>query len=113
MSIENARRLRQRPTEAELKLWSALRHKQLEGYRFRRQVPIGEFVADFACLSERFIIEVDGGQHDIEREKDGARTAWLETRGYRVIRFWNNDVLGNLDGVVRVILQTLRGDPPP
>jgi very-short-patch-repair endonuclease len=113
MTIENARRLRKRPTDAELKLWSALRHRQIEGYRFRRQVPIGDFVADFACLSEKLIIEVDGGQHDTDRVMDDARTAWLELRGYRVIRFWNNDVLGNLEGVVRMILAALQKHPPP
>jgi very-short-patch-repair endonuclease len=113
MPVEHARRLRKQTTDAERKLWSALRQKQLDGFKFRRQVPIGEFVADFACLSERLIIEVDGGQHDADREKDAARTAWLQIRGYRVIRFWNNDVLGNLDGVVQSILTALHDHPPP
>jgi len=113
MSIENARRLRKEPTDAERKLWSALRQRQLTGFKFRRQVPIGDFVADFACLSQRLIIEVDGGQHDTNREKDAARTAWLASRGYRVVRFWNNDVLANLDGVVRTILAALHDHPPP
>jgi very-short-patch-repair endonuclease len=113
MSIDNARRLRKDATDAERKLWSALRHKQIEGFKFRRQVPIGEFVADFACLSQRLIIEADGGQHDAEREKDAARTAWLNARGYRVIRFWNNDVLDNLEGVVQTILIALHDHPPP
>lgn len=113
MSIDNARRLRKDATDAERKLWSALRHKQIEGFKFRRQVPIGEFVADFACLSQRLIIEVDGGQHDAERERDAARTAWLNARGYRVIRFWNNDVLDHLEGVVQTILTALQDHPPP
>jgi very-short-patch-repair endonuclease len=113
MSVENARRLRRDTTDAERKLWSALRHKQLDGFKFRRQVPIGELVADFACLSARLIVEVDGGQHDVEREKDATRTVWLNARGYRVIRFWNNDVLENLEGVVSAILTALHDHPPP
>jgi very-short-patch-repair endonuclease len=113
MSVESARRLRKDTTDAERKLWSALRQKQLDGFKSRRQVPMGGFVADFACLSERLIVEVDGGQHDAEHEKDAARTAWLNSRGYRVIRFWNNDVLANLDGVVRTILTALHDHPPP
>jgi very-short-patch-repair endonuclease len=113
MSIDNARRLRNGATDAERKLWSALRHKQLDDFKFRRQVPIGDFVAYFACLSARLIIEVDGGQHDVEREKDAARTAWLKSRGYRVIRFWNNDVLENLEGVVQIIRTALHDHPPP
>jgi very-short-patch-repair endonuclease len=113
MPVENARQLRKRPTDSELKLWSALRQRQLDGFKFRRQVPLGEFIADFACMSERLIIEVDGGQHDADRKKDDARTAWLNARGYRVIRFWNNDVLGNLDGVVQTILTVLHDHPPP
>jgi very-short-patch-repair endonuclease len=113
MPVENARQLRKRPTDAGLKLWSTLRQKQLNGFKFRRQVPIGDFVADLACMSERLVIEVDGGQHDADCKKDDTRTAWLESRGYRVIRFWNNDVLANLDGVVRTILIALDDHAPP
>ncbi|QEX19325.1 DNA methylase [Hypericibacter terrae] len=113
MSVKDARRLRKDATDAERKLWSALSGQQLDGFKFRRQVPIGDFIADFACLSARLIVEVDGGQHDAEREKDAARTAWLNSRGYRVIRFWNNDVLANLEGVVRTILTALHDHPPP
>ncbi|HWA43699.1 MAG TPA: endonuclease domain-containing protein [Hypericibacter adhaerens] len=90
-----------------------MRQRQIGGFKFRRQVPIGDFVADFACLHARLVIEVDGGQHDVEREKDAARTARLNARGYRVIRFWNNDVLTNLDGVVRTIVTALHDHPPP
>ena len=113
MSVKNARHLRKGATDAERKLWSALRDQQLDGFKFRRQVPIGDFIADFACLSARLIVEVDGGQHDAEREKDAARTDWLNSRDYRVIRFWNNDVLANLEGVVRTILTALHDHPPP
>ena len=97
-----ARRLRKNPTDAETRLWSRLRRKQLDGHRFRRQVSLGPYVADFVCFEARLIVEVDGGQH-AERAADTARTAWLEAQGYRVLRFWNNDVLGNIDGVVETI----------
>jgi len=113
MSVENARRLRKTLTDAEQKLWSALRQRQIGGYRFRRQVPIGDFIADFACLSEGLVIEIDGGQHDANRAQDEARMAWLASRGYRVIRFWNNDVIGNLDGVLLEILTELQGRRHP
>ena len=108
MSLQNARRLRKQATEAEQRLWFLLRRKQLDGYRFRRRVPIGDYVADFACLAERLIVEVDGSQH-IEREaEDAQRTAWLQARGYRVVRVWNNDITANPEGVVAAILAALR-----
>ena len=98
-----ARRLRRQPTDAEKRLWYFLHKKQLEGLRFKRQEPIGKYVADFVCPALRLVIEVDGGQHGIEIEKDAARTAWLESQGYSVIRFWNNEVMGNIEGVLRSI----------
>jgi very-short-patch-repair endonuclease len=105
-----ARRLRLTPTDAEIRLWSRLRRKQLEGFRFRRQHPLGPYVVDFFCAAAKLIVEVDGGQH---AEDEEARTNWLEARGYRVIRFWNNDVLANTEGVLSTILDALRADPPP
>ncbi|WP_292685479.1 endonuclease domain-containing protein [Novosphingobium sp.] len=93
------------PTDAEKRLWSHLRGGQL-GERFTRQHPIGSFVVDFACRSARLAIELDGGQHSGNSDDD-ARTRQIEARGYRVIRFWNNDVLQNTDGVLIVIRQEL------
>jgi very-short-patch-repair endonuclease len=90
-----ARQLRSTATDAEIRLWSRLRRKQLNGFRFRRQHPIGAYIVDFFCPEAKLIVEVDGGQHNVEEEKDEKRTSWLEERGYRVIRFWNNDVLSN------------------
>ena len=113
MADQRARRLRRNPTDAEKKLWSLLRRKQLSGYRFRRQVPIGPYVVDFACLAAHLVIEVDGGQHAVSVDKDRQRTAWLESRGYKVVRFWNNDVLGNPDGVLQTILRALGDETPP
>ena len=104
-----ARQLRSAPTDAEIRLWSRLRRKQLDGFRFRRQQPIGPYIVDFFCPDAKLIVEVDGGQHNVEEEKDARRTRWLEARGYRVIRFWNNDVLSNTDGVVLTVLEELRG----
>jgi very-short-patch-repair endonuclease len=80
-----------------------------EGFHFRRQAPIGTFIADFACHSARLVIEVDGGQHGAARnaQADAERTVWLESQGYRVLRFWNFEVLGNIDGVMRVVRDTL------
>ena len=113
MPNQNARRLRREATDAERRLWSALRDRRLEGYRFRRQYPIAPFIADFACTRHRLIVEADGGQHD-GSETDLRRTAWLENQGWRVLRFWNNDVLTNTEGVVETILRELAAtDPHP
>lgn len=74
----------------------------MSGVKFRRQQPIGQFIVDFVCLERKIIIEVDGGQH-AEQQSDSQRTRWLEDQGFRVLRFWNNEVLSNIDGVVQVI----------
>jgi very-short-patch-repair endonuclease len=95
VTVPVARKLRLTPTDAEIRLWSRLRGKQLAGFRFRRQHPLGPYVVDFFCAEAKLIVEVDGGQHADDGE---ARTRWLEARGYRVIRFWNNDVLANTEG---------------
>ena len=97
-----ARNQRKYPTEAEKMLWNHLRLKQLEGLKFRRQEPIGSYIADFVCHDKKLIIEVDGGQH-AEDPKDIKRDDWLKGQGYRVLRFWNNEVLNNIDGVLEKI----------
>ena len=107
-----ARKLRTSGTDAEIRLWSRLRRRQLDGFRFRRQQPMGRYVVDFFCPEAKLIIEVDGGQHG-ESATDEHRTRWLEAHGYRVIRFWNNDVLANTEGVLLTILEALRVVPPP
>ena len=98
-------------TVAERKLWSVLRNRQLEGAKFRRQQPIGPFIADFVCQERRLIVEADGGQH-VENEADARRTTFLESKGYRVLRFWNNDILANLDGVAQLITSALSTPHP-
>jgi very-short-patch-repair endonuclease len=99
-------------TDAELRLWLRLRGEQVDGYRFRRQVPIGPYVVDFVCRKASLVIEVDGGQHAGEEARDAERTARLESRGYRVIRFWNADVLQEPDGVLATIRGTMLGPSP-
>ena len=101
-----ARKLRNTMTDAERRLWSHLRASQLDGAKFTRQLPIGDFVVDFACRSARLAIELDGGQH-ADNLADDARTKIIEAHGYRVIRFWNNDVLQNTDGVLTAIREEL------
>ena len=107
---DRAKRLRGNLTEAEKHLWFQLRRRQLDGYRFRRQVPLGPYVADFACLEEKLIVELDGGQHALEAERDAKRDQWFADRGYRVLRFWNNDVLSNTEAVLAEILGHLGDD---
>ena len=101
-----ARNLRKRGTDAENRLWYHLRARQLDGAKFTRQFPIGPHVTDFACRDARLAIELDGGQHT--PEADAPRTAAIEAFGYRIIRFWNNDVLQNTEGVLEVIRRELR-----
>jgi very-short-patch-repair endonuclease len=113
MANERARRLRRNPTEAETRLWSVLRKRGLAGARFRRQVPLGRYIVDFLCLDARLVVEIDGGQHATEAERDAERTRWLESQGFRVLRFWNNEVLENLDGVADGIAAALRATPLP
>jgi very-short-patch-repair endonuclease len=106
-----ARKLRHDMTDAERKLWSRMRAHQL-GAHFRRQAPLGSYVLDFACFSARLVVEVDGGQH-ADSEKDRVRDAWLQAQGFQVLRFWNNDVLQNIDGVLETIMAKLNEAPPP
>jgi ATP-dependent helicase HrpA/adenine-specific DNA-methyltransferase len=98
--IRTAWRLRRASTDAEQKLWSRLRNRQLRGLKFRRQVPIGPYVADFACIEARIVIEVDGGQHLAVAEADKLRSQEIEAAGYIVVRFWNDEVLANIDAVM-------------
>ncbi len=99
-------------TDAERLLWQHLRGRQMLGQKFRRQHPIGPFIVDFVCLENGLIIEVDGGQHALEIEKDGQRTAWLKTEGYQVLRFWNHEVLKELTSVKERIAEFLIPPPP-
>jgi lysyl-tRNA synthetase class 2 len=108
MASERARQLRANPTEAEVRLWSRIRRKQLEGFRFRRQHPLERHIVDFFCPEARLIVEVDGGQHSDDNVRDAIRTEWLEKRGYRVIRFWNKDVLAQTEDVLASTLEALR-----
>jgi very-short-patch-repair endonuclease len=107
----NAKALRRTMTDAERKLWLFLRNRRLDGYKFRRQVPVGPYVADFLCERARLIVEVDGGQHADATVRDNQRSAWLSQHGYRVERFWNKEVLQNLDGVWERIASVLAGKP--
>jgi len=100
--------MRREPTEPERLLWSRLRDRRLGGYKFRRQHPIGAFVADFACVECRLIVEADGGRH-VDSEYDVYRSKWLHTQGWQVIRFWNNEVRENPNGVADAILLALHG----
>ena len=109
---DRARELRRRMTDAERALWRCLRMRQLEGFRFRRQLPVGPYIVDFACLQARLIVEVDGGQH-AGAAGDARRDAFLRSCGFRVLRFWNDEVLRNPEGVCEVILRRLAGGPPP
>src|SRR6516162_3067091 len=109
---DRAPTLRRAMTEAERRLWQMLRSRQTEGCRFRRQVPIGGFIADFACHAARLIVEIDGGQHDPSSESEASRTRFLEGEGYRVLRFWNNEVMDNPEGVRAAIAENLQQVPP-
>ena len=99
-------------TDAELKLWYHLRRRGLQGRRFRRQVPVGQYVVDFLCEEARLVVEVDGGQHAERTAEDAARSRWLSTKGYAVLRFWNHDVLANVEVVLETISEALPSPCP-
>ena len=106
-----ARGLRRDMTDAERMLWRRLRSRELIGWKFRRQHPVGRYVVDFVCLEAGLVLELDGGQH-AKSPTDAARTAFLETSGYRILRFWNNDVLPQTDAVLAVILEAVAARCP-
>ena len=104
-----ARKLRKNQTQQEAKLWHFLRNNQVFGLKFRRQYPIGNYIVDFICKECKLIIEVDGGQHNNSKEilKDAERTKFLNTKGYKVLRFWNFEIDNNIDGVYDAILENI------
>jgi very-short-patch-repair endonuclease len=110
-----AKNLRKRSTDAELLLWSRVRAGRFESLRFRRQHPIGQHIVDFVCLEKKLVIELDGGQHNLPDniQKDKQRDAWLEKEGYTVVRFWDNEVIMNTNGVLEVIRERLYRAPSP
>jgi len=114
-----ARKLRSASTDVERKLWQKIRERQIEEFRFRRQRPIGNFVVDFVCLEAKLIVELDGGQHaePAKVAADETRTKFLESLGYRMLRFWNNEVLENMQGVLEhireMLLQPAESNPTP
>ena len=106
-SAKFARELRERSTDAERLFWSRVRAHRLHGYKFKRQQPVGKYIVDFVCFEARLIVELDGGQHAGQRT-DAVRDAWLSDEGYRVLRFWNNDVLTNIEGVIETMAKHLQ-----
>ena len=110
--LKRSRQLRREPTEAESRLWCYLRLKNLDGARFRRQHTIEGFIVDFCCIRKRLIVEVDGSQHADNVAYDEDRTRVLGRQGFRVLRFWNGDVMHNIDGVLEAIFQGLFGSIP-
>jgi very-short-patch-repair endonuclease len=120
MKTRRARQLRRAQTDVERKLWYRVRNRQLEGFKFVRQEPVGPYIADFACRELRLIVELDGGQH-AESEHDRVRDAYLASRGFRVLRFWNHEINENLEGVLETIVLALNAnqaavpcsEPPP
>ncbi|GJL95731.1 MAG: endonuclease [Hyphococcus sp.] len=119
MANERAKHLRKNQTNAERLFWRAVKVKRLNGFKFRRQHPLGSYVVDFICLEKKLIIELDGSQHAMEGQSihDAARTQWLETIGFTVIRYWNDDIYNNLNGVLDEVLEYLSAPsghlPPP
>ena len=108
--IAHARAMRKAPTDAERRLWALVRGKRLEGFKFRRQQPLGPYIVDMACLEKRLIVEADGGQHH-ENAQDARRDAWLRAQGFRVLRFWNREILREPRMVEDTILRELGAAP--
>jgi very-short-patch-repair endonuclease len=112
MGLKQAKKLRSNMTDAERRLWYRLRAHRFAGIKFKRQVPIGRYVVDFACMSRKVVLEIDGGQH-ADNEGDRVRDLQLAEQGFKVLRFWNNDVLKQTDTVLEVIMATLNSESDP
>ncbi len=112
VKTQRARRLRRNATDAELRLWHRLRSRSILGFKFVRQEPIGPYIVDFACRERRLIVELDGSQH-ADSMRDVVRDRWLAEQGYHVLRFWNNDVMVNMEGVLETIAMVLNGEGDP
>jgi very-short-patch-repair endonuclease len=108
-TMHNAGKLRKNPTSAERKLWSKIRDDQL-GVNFRRQHAVGNYIPDFVCIEKKLIVELDGSQHLEQQEHDEERTEYFESLGYRVIRFWNRDVMKDMDNVILAILHAVKSN---
>jgi very-short-patch-repair endonuclease len=106
-TTDKSRELRANSSDAETKLWNSLRNRQIAGCKFVRQEPIGRYICDFVCRAKMLVVEADGGQH-LESKRDEVRDRYLREQGYRVLRFWNNDILSNIEGVATVIDAALR-----
>jgi very-short-patch-repair endonuclease len=113
VSKQFARQLRRNATDVEKRLWYFLQNRQLDGYKFRRQHGIADYIVDFVCLERKLIVELDGGQHAGRADRDEERTHVLESMGFQVVRFWNNEVLSNTVAVLEVIREALRTCPSP
>ena len=117
MANQRARALRKQMTDAERLLWSYLRNRELGGWKFRRQYPVGPFIVDFICPEKNIVIEVDGGQHGENQELDEERSAYLNKMGYKVFRFWNNEVLQEteavLDSIFAILTKEKQNSPSP
>ena len=107
-----ARAMRHESTDAETKFWSAVRGRRFGGYKFKRQYPIGPYIADFVCLEHRLIVELDGGQHALRQDYDTERTAYLEAQGFRVLRYWNHEFLPDPDVILDKVLRALNAPSP-
>ena len=108
-----ARQLRRDSTDAERALWNVLRNRQLSGHKFRRQTPIGPYFVDFVCMERRLVVELDGSQHQQQKQYDDERTRALESQGFRIKRFWNSEILSDLESVADSILMELDRRPSP
>ena len=113
MALHHAQSMRHKQTHAEGLLWYYLRKKQLGGYKFRRQQPVGPYIADFACLPQKLLIELDGGQHGDPHTADEQRDLFLRQQGYRVLRFWNHEVFADCFAVLQRVYEALTVPPPP
>lgn len=112
-TLHNAKALRANQTEAELRLWYYLRAHRFMGLKFKRQKPIGNYIVDFVCVERRLIVEIDGGQHADEVEYDQCRDSWLRSQGYTILRFWNNEVMQQMEDVLEKIRFSLSPNPSP